>query len=59
MKSISIEFATIDLSNPKAKEWIKNIIKNNLLKEGKAIGWMADFGEYTPVDAVNYAKIDP
>ena len=30
--------------------WYKNLIKENLIDFGMA-GWMADFGEYTPVGA--------
>ena len=52
IRSISIQFGLIDFSNDEAKNWAKNILKNNLLEEGQAIGWMADFGEYTPTDAV-------
>ena len=33
-----------------ARNWYKNLIKENLLDLGIA-GWMADFGEYTPVEA--------
>jgi len=43
--------AMIDLTNPDAFEWIKNIIKQNMIDFGLS-GWMADFGEYLPVDAV-------
>jgi len=42
----------IDFSNPAAVNWTKNIIKDNMLKEANAIGWMCDFGEYTPMDVV-------
>jgi alpha-glucosidase len=41
---------TIDFWNPDAYNWYKDLIKENLLKFGLA-GWMADFGEYTPVEA--------
>jgi len=51
IKSISIEFGQIDFTNPAARIWTKNIIKNNLIKEGRSVGWMHDFGEYTPMDA--------
>lgn len=47
---MSIEFAMIDLTNPEARDWIKAIIVDNLIKEGQAHGWMLDFGEYTPFD---------
>jgi len=47
----------LDFSNPDAVEFAKSIIKDNMLKEARAVGWMADFGEYTPMDVKykNYA----
>lgn len=48
--------AMIDLTNPKAIEWTKDIIKKNMIDIGLS-GWMADFGEYLPVDAVLYSGI--
>jgi alpha-glucosidase len=38
---------------------MKNIIKDNLISEAGAYGWMLDFGEYTPFDVVLYSKEDP
>lgn len=46
--------AMIDLTNPDAYQWIKNIIKTNMIEFGLS-GWMADFGEYLPTDAVLYS----
>ncbi|MCR4660856.1 MAG: alpha-glucosidase [Clostridia bacterium] len=46
--------AMVDFSNPEAYQWIKNIIKKNMIEFGLA-GWMADFGEYLPTDAVLYS----
>ena len=43
----------VDLTNPDAWEWYKSVIKSNLLGTGCA-GWMADFGEYLPVDCRLY-----
>jgi sulfoquinovosidase len=40
----------LDLTNPQAVLWIKNIIKTNMVEAGLA-GWMADFGEWLPLDA--------
>lgn len=42
---------TIDFTNKEAMEWYKQIIKKNMIELGIS-GWMADFGEYIPVDAV-------
>ena len=43
--------ATVDLTNPKAFEWYKGVIRENMIDFGLD-GWMADFGEYLPADAV-------
>lgn len=44
----------VDLTNPAAVNWLKNIIKTNLIGSGLS-GWMADFSEGPPVDAVLYS----
>ena len=44
----------IDFWNPDAWNWAKEIIKTNLVGEAKGAGWMHDFGEYLPFDAVVY-----
>lgn len=49
--------AMIDLTNPDAVMWIKGIIKHNMIDLGLA-GWMADFGEYLPTDAVLFSGED-
>ena len=41
----------VDLTLPAAFEWYKNVIVTNLIGLGFK-GWMADFGEYLPADAV-------
>lgn len=41
----------VDLTMPEAFEWYKGVIKTNLIGLGFR-GWMADFGEYLPVDCV-------
>ncbi len=43
----------IDLSNPDACAWYKEIIKENILKVGFS-GYFADMGEYLPSGAVLY-----
>lgn len=49
--------AIVDLTNPDACEWLKGIIKKNMIDFGFS-GWMADFGEYLPTDAVLYSGED-
>ncbi len=46
--------AIVDLTNPEAYNWLKEIIKKNMIDFGFS-GWMADFGEYLPTDAVLYS----
>ncbi len=43
----------IDLTNPRAYTWLKEIIKKELIGNGFS-GWMADFGEWLPWDATLY-----
>lgn len=42
----------LDLTNPSARGWMKDIIKS-MLKLGIR-GWMADFAEALPLDACMY-----
>ncbi|TVQ24464.1 MAG: alpha-glucosidase [Spirochaetaceae bacterium] len=50
--------ATIDLTNPEAFEWIKEIIKQEMIGIGLS-GWMADFGEYFPIESVVHSGESP
>jgi alpha-glucosidase len=58
VKITTFPAAMIDLTNPKAYEWLKNIIKTNLIDFGFS-GWMADFGEYLPTDCVLFSGENP
>jgi sulfoquinovosidase len=49
----------VDLSNPAAREWMKQIIKNELISHARASGWMTDFGEALPFDSVLYGSANP
>ncbi|XP_046653529.1 sulfoquinovosidase-like isoform X2 [Daphnia pulicaria] len=48
---------TIDFSNPLAKQWYADLIQKNIIEFGFK-GFMADFGEYTPIEAVSESS-DP
>jgi len=50
-KSGSIEFGTIDPTNPETRAWLKKVIKTSLIDDAGSAGWMADFGEYVPFQA--------
>ncbi len=48
----------VDFTNPEAYAWFKEIIKKNLIAFGLR-GWMADFGEYLPIDVRLFSGEDP
>lgn len=41
----------IDFDNPDARRWFKSVIRQNMIDIGMS-GWMAEFGEALPLDAV-------
>ncbi|MEA3222836.1 MAG: alpha-glucosidase [Thermodesulfobacteriota bacterium] len=47
----------VDLTNPDASEWIKGIIKEELIGNGFS-GWMADYCEALPFDAALFSEED-
>ena len=52
IKSTTFDAGMLDLTNPEAVAFTKDVlIKKNMLDLGIA-GWMADFGEYLPLDCV-------
>ena len=56
IESIGFPAYLIDLTNPDAVTWTKNIIKKNMIEQGLS-GWMADFGEWLPFDAKLHSGI--
>ena len=54
VKITTFSAAMVDLTNPDAYEWIKKVIKENMIGFGLD-GWMADFGEYLPTDSVLFS----
>jgi len=52
-----IDFGIIDLTNPAAREWYKGLIKTNMIGIGTR-GWMADYAETLPFDAVLHSGVD-
>ncbi len=46
--------AMVDLSNPDAVNWLKGIIKENMIGSG-VHGWMADFGESVPYNVLPHS----
>ena len=58
IKNTTFSSALLDLTNPDACDWIKDVIKTELIGNG-AKGWMADFGEALPFDCVLHDGSDP
>lgn len=58
IKMIHLKFSLLDLSNPDTWNWIKSIIKKNML-DMNLDGWMCDYGEYLPVDSQLNSEEDP
>ncbi len=54
VSSPGMEMGMIDLTNPAAFDWLKKIIKENMIDKGLS-GWMADYGEWLPWDAVLFS----
>ncbi len=50
--------AMVDFTNPRAYDWYKSLIKKNMIGLGMG-GWMADFGEYLPLDSVLFSGENP
>jgi alpha-glucosidase len=46
----SFSAGLVDLTNPEARRWMKDVLRDEVLGAG-ASGWMADFGEALPYDA--------
>lgn len=49
VQNTSFSSGILDISNPDCEEWLKDIIKDELLGRGM-YGWMADFAEALPFD---------
>ncbi len=48
----------VDISNPRAREWLKGVILDMVHSTG-AYGWMADFGEGLPMEGVRIHSGNP
>ena len=50
--------AMVDLTNPRAFRWIKDVIRDSMIEAGMS-GWIADSGECLPDDAVLHSGEHP
>ena len=51
IKSTTFKAGIVDLTHPIAFDWYKKVIQREMIDLGLS-GWMADFGEYLPTDAI-------
>src|SRR5579872_1330005 len=59
IKNTTFYAGLLDLSNPAARAWIEGVITREMIGRDHASGWMADFGEALPFDAVLHGGADP
>jgi len=59
IKNSDFSAGLIDLSNSATREWIKGVIKDELIGKAEASGWMTDFGEALPFDGKLSGGADP
>jgi alpha-glucosidase len=52
------EKSMLDLTNQATIDWFKEIVKEKMIKIGLS-GWMADYGEYLPIDTVLHSGESP
>ncbi len=58
IKNTSFSAGLVDLTNPAARKWLKEVIRREVVARG-AMGWMADFGEALPMDSVLHSGEPP
>ncbi len=58
-RTTTFDVGLLDLTNPDACEWIKSVIKTNMIEEAGLSGWMCDFGEYLPICAQLASQENP
>jgi len=53
-------FGTVDLTSLEGAKWYaEEVIGKLMIRQSNTSGWMADFGEYLPFDAIFGAGVDP
>ncbi len=55
----SVHAGMIDLSNPDARGWMKELINREVIDIAQASGWAADSGKALPLDAELFNGADP
>ena len=50
----AFEVALLDLTNPDAQKWMRDVIKDEMIDNAGCSGWMVDFAEALPFEAQLY-----
>ncbi len=58
MPATAFQVGLLDLTNPDARAWMKDIIKEEVMTDAGCSGWMVDFAEQLPFDAVLASGVD-
>jgi len=53
----AFEVGLIDLTSTSARDWMKAVIADEVINGANCSGWMADFGEALPFDAVLHSGV--
>jgi alpha-glucosidase len=48
------KYVIVDITNPDAYDWLKEKMRIGMIENGLS-GWMADYGEYLPMDCVTFS----
>lgn len=51
LKVTAFDVGLVDLTNPEARTWMKQVLRDELIDKARCSGWMVDFGEALPFDA--------
>ena len=47
----AFEVALLDLTNPEARQWMRTVIRDEMIDNAGCAGWMVDFAEALPFEA--------
>ncbi len=53
----AFDIAMLDVMKPSARTWMKAVLGDEMIDKARCSGWMADFGEALPLDAVLNSKV--
>jgi alpha-glucosidase len=57
IKVTAFDVGLLDLTNPGARQWMKAVIQDEVMTNARCSGWMVDFAEALPFDAVLFSGV--